>query len=310
MNNKYTKILSVLALLIVCVVLMGQKANQFYKSESMNTHFKNDLAIGGDLNVGNGTPSTTQNGEDVFVEGTFENDGGMDLDGAVDIDAAVDIDGGLTDIGTGTYARADGDNDLGVDGDLEVNGNAQFDGILDANSQVDIDATTITLDGGLTNIGGGSYATADGDNDLGVAGDFEVDGATDLDGALAVAGAATLASTLAVTGIHTLGPTSMPTATAVSLTSPTVTFSVAGKRFITLSSDANQTACVPTGGALNQILTIQSAASGSNTMQFDDGTSTVLGANITLTEAQYDYLTLICMHADGDVWAAISAHDN
>lgn len=52
----------------------------------------------------------------------------------------------------------------------------------------------LNIGGGLTDIGVGTYATADGDNDLGVAGDFEVDGATDLDGTLSVAGATTAAA--------------------------------------------------------------------------------------------------------------------
>jgi hypothetical protein len=44
----------------------------------------------------------------------------------------------------------------------------------------------------MVDIGAGSYATADGDNDLGVAGDLEVDGATDLDGVVSAAGDVTL----------------------------------------------------------------------------------------------------------------------
>jgi hypothetical protein len=58
----------------------------------------------------------------------------------------------------------------------------------------------LTIGGGLTDIGVGTYATADGDNDLGVAGDLEVDGATDLDGALAISGAVTGGSTATFAG--------------------------------------------------------------------------------------------------------------
>lgn len=46
----------------------------------------------------------------------------------------------------------------------------------------------VNLDGALVRVGGGSYATATGDGDLGVADALEVDGATRLDGALTVAG--------------------------------------------------------------------------------------------------------------------------
>lgn len=111
-----------------------------------------------------------------------------------------------------------------------------------------------------------------------------------------------------ITGVLTQGPLVL-TNSDVSLTSPTVTFSAANKSKMTLNSNANQTGIYPTGGALGQIVTIISGA-GSNTMRFDDATSMSLGANITLTEGQNDILTLICTSADGDEWAAVSAHDN
>ena len=99
------------------------------------------------------------------------------------------------------------------------------------------------------------------------------------------------------------------TASTVSLTSPTVTFSAAGKGLITLTSDANQTGALVTGGTLNQVITIISGA-GSNTIRFDDATSMAVGSNVTLTEAQYDVLTLICVSSYGDAWAAVSEHNN
>lgn len=42
-----------------------------------------DLSVTGDLKVGNGTPSVTQNGEDAYIEGTFEVDGAARFDGQV-----------------------------------------------------------------------------------------------------------------------------------------------------------------------------------------------------------------------------------
>lgn len=95
----------------------------------------------------------------------------------------------------------------------------------------------------------------------------------------------------------------------VALTSPTVTFSVVGKSFVELTSDANLTGIVPTGGELYQILVIKSGA-GSNTLRFDDGTSTTIGGDITLTEAQEDLLFLVCIDAQGDEWARIATGDN
>lgn len=64
------------------------------------------------------------------------------------------------------------------EGDLDVNGTSNLD-------DVDIDlSASMNIDGHLVDIGTGSYDTADGDNDLGVAGDLEVDGELELDGAL------------------------------------------------------------------------------------------------------------------------------
>lgn len=84
------------------------------------------------------------------------------------------------------------------------------------------------------------------------------------------------------------------TASSVSLTSPTVQFSVTGKYYITLNSDANQTAFRPTDGTTGQIIII-CAGSGSNTMQFDDNSATIsLGGNRVLTEGNFSTIALIC----------------
>ena len=52
----------------------------------------------GDLIVGNGTPSVTQNGEDAYIEGTLEVDGAVEFDGAIDIDSTITI--GTTAVNT------------------------------------------------------------------------------------------------------------------------------------------------------------------------------------------------------------------
>ena len=61
-----------------------------------------DLSIltPGDLIVGAGTPSVTQNGEDAYVTGTFEVDGASEFDGAIDIDSTITV--GTTAINTAT----------------------------------------------------------------------------------------------------------------------------------------------------------------------------------------------------------------
>lgn len=183
-----------------------------------------DLDITGDLRVGNGTPSVTQDGEDAYIEGQFEVDGEAQFDGAIDANSTVQVDGATTFgvDGTGVDVRfysdtagdsmlwdeseealtivgTDAQDALNVDdGNVDIADDLDVDGTTNLDD-VDIDLTaSLNIDGHMVDIGTGSYATADGDNDLGVAGDLEVDGATDLDGTLAVAGAATMASDVTV----------------------------------------------------------------------------------------------------------------
>jgi hypothetical protein len=135
---------------------------------------------------------------------------------------------------------------------------------------------------------------------------FTASGTNTLSGATTLSGAVTSTSTFQNTG------NSQPIGTialAASLTSPTVTFNAGNASVATLNSDANATGIYPTNGKVWQTVLIKSGA-GSNTMRFDDGTSMTLGGNITLTEGQNDILTLVCTSADGDEWAAVSAHDN
>lgn len=128
---------------------------------------------------------------------------------------------------------------------------------------------------------------------------------------------------LLVTGILTPG-TFAPAAsylqaftqTDVTLTSPTTTFNATGLYYITLTAASNValTGCYPTGGVLGQEIRIKSGT-GSGSTRFDDTATTLaLGANITLTGSQDDFLTLQCTQAQGtnsrSRWAAVSAHDN
>lgn len=102
--------------------------------------------------------------------------------------------------------------------------------------------------------------------------------------------------------------TTVLTASSVSLTSPTTTFSITGKNYITLTSDANQTGVRPTGGTTGQVVTIRSG-SGSNTMRFDDNATTLsLGGNITLTEGQDDVLSLVV--TGSGTYARLFSSDN
>ena len=95
----------------------------------------------------------------------------------------------------------------------------------------------------------------------------------------------------------------------VALTSPTVTFDVSGMVDVVLSSDANLTAVYPIGGVAGQVVSIRSAATGSNTIQLDDGAKTMIGSSVVLTESQQDSISLRCITAP-DVWIGIGAHQN
>lgn len=138
------------------------------------------------------------------------------------------------------------------------------------------------------------------------AGDFFsiTDGAVANSGTLAQSGAVTLTGDLTASGV-----VEVHTPTAVALTSPTTTFSVAADSWFTLTSDANLTGVYPTGGTLNQVIYV-CAGAGSNTIQFDDGTSMSIGANYVVTEAQNDVLGLRCLSADGDEWAKFCSGQN
>lgn len=50
----------------------------------------------GNLKVGNGSPTTSQNGEDAYVEGGFEVDGTARFDGAIDANSTADIAGNIS----------------------------------------------------------------------------------------------------------------------------------------------------------------------------------------------------------------------
>ena len=113
-------------------------------------------------------------------------------------------------------------------------------------------------------------------------------------------GTATLAGPTAISGALTQSQRILAN-TAVALTSPTTTFSVASAtERVTLTSTNSITGITITGAALGQVILIVAGTDGTNTMQFDDGTSYTLGGNRVLTEAAGSVLGLLCTSADGD----------
>lgn len=167
-------------------------AIDYWGTELASINTDGDLTLAGDLSLVDLTVSG-----DATVGDTLDVNGDIDLDGDgfdVDITAGASID---TDGATNLSASA-GDITIEAEtGSVTIKGDESDAAavFIDADQAVttglDINVGSVsgvTIDGGLTDIGGGTYATANGDNDLGVAGDLEVDGAADLDGSLTVAG--------------------------------------------------------------------------------------------------------------------------
>jgi hypothetical protein len=179
--------------------------------------------------------------------GEFEFQSGATLDiqsgATTDFSSGIDLDGALLDL------DADGDTSLQADTDdqidVEISGADDFqftantftvlagsslvnNGQLDQNDNIDQDGSAdevqlavtgyttqtsdlLQLDGGLTDVGGGTYEQVDGDDDLGIAGDLEVEGTADI-ASLELAGSAVSATAaeinevagIAVTAVYTI----------------------------------------------------------------------------------------------------------
>ena len=119
--------------------------------------------------------------------------------------SGLTIDGGPFSVdGTGAFNVNTASGDITVEaetGSVTVKGDEEAaDAIhLDANETItqgiDIDVGSVyglAIDGGLTDFGSGTYTTADGDNDVGIEGDLEVNGSADIDTDLDVDGTTNL----------------------------------------------------------------------------------------------------------------------
>jgi hypothetical protein len=110
----------------------------------------------GNLKVGNGTPSVTQNGEDAYIEGTFEADGAAEFDGAVDFDSTITV--GTTALTT-TTLTAMGRASFTVCGDATtVNNNTVYYG---PSQVLTSSATAASVVCDSTAVGNATEATAD-----------------------------------------------------------------------------------------------------------------------------------------------------
>ncbi|GAG14659.1 unnamed protein product, partial [marine sediment metagenome] len=126
--------------------------------------------ITGSFKVGNGAPDTAQDGEDAYVEGTFEVDGNSLFDSQVDINGnslIIDADGdstladstddlilltlgsatGTMSILTGNFKVGNGAEDVTLGGeDAYVEGTFEVDGTSLFDSNVDINGNSLIID--------------------------------------------------------------------------------------------------------------------------------------------------------------------
>ena len=117
----------------------------------------------------------------------------------VDIDtgttSGLTIDGGPFSVdGTGAFNVNTAAGDITIEaetgsviikGDEEVADAILLNAATTVTQGIDINVGSVygmSVDGGLTDFGSGTYATADGDNDVGIEGDLEVNTSIDLDG--------------------------------------------------------------------------------------------------------------------------------
>lgn len=94
---------------------------------------------------------------------------------------------------------------------------------------------------------------------------------------------------------------------AVSLTSPTSTFTATTKKNVTLTTDAAITTITITSAVIGQEIIIH-GTSDSNTAHFDDASSFTLNGDMTLGIG--DTLSLICTNAAGDEWRELGRSNN
>lgn len=162
---------------------------------------------GGLVNIGGGTCGTAAGDNDLCVAADLEVDNTLDVDGDIDLDgtgfdadvsSAISLDAGATS----NFNTSAGDVQLEAEtGSVWIKADEEVaDAIhLDANQTVtvgiDIDVGSVyglSIDGGLTDFGSGTYSQAAGDGDVGIQDALEVNGVAYLDGGAECNGTLTL----------------------------------------------------------------------------------------------------------------------
>ena len=177
------------------------------------------------------------------------------------------------------------DGNVDIEDDLDVNGTTNLD-------NVDIDlSASLNIDGHMLDVGTGSYTLADADNDVGIAGDLEVDDDVKVDGNLS---ALWYVVTKTVAIDLGAGFTITPTGTY-----QPVTVSGAG----TVTSDG--TTSIADGSTSGQVLIVINEDD--QDVVLTDGTNILAGGNITLTASADDSVVFLW---DGADWVVLAFHDN
>jgi len=280
---------------------------------------------GGLVDVGIGSAGTADGNDDLLVAGDLEVDDTIDCDGNIDLDG----DGFDVDITGGYSIDGDAASNVTVGGagiDLTLESEARSVVVkgdeavatavtLDANDAVTTGITIqvgsvggLNIGGGLTDIGAGSYSTADGDNDLGVAGDLEVDGELELDGALDADSTANIQGLLTLQAGLTSSDGDVVVADDLRVTAQTVITVTNGAAFTATGTyqgilSAEEVTPTLAAGAEGDLLVLINK--GSNTINLADSGTQKLSAAVAL--GPDDSLTL---WSDGTNWIETCRSDN
>jgi len=267
--------------------------------------------VTGNLVVGNGTPDLTQNGEDGYINGTFEVDGATRIDGTTEINGNVDADSisvagnsDLTTINNSSGAITVNDNvavagvadavQLAVTGYTTQTSNLVIVEQSDGDDRLTVSnagAVALTQDAGtdLVNvltgslkIGNGSPSVAQDGEDGYVEGQLEVDGEAQFDGAIDAN------STSGFAGNATFDAFQISTSQSITPTDGGVITPTAGIVLLTPAGEVTPTIAACTGGE-HLILYNQENQS----INLADSGNLIATGALVLT--QYDTLPLVCV---------------
>lgn len=141
-------------------------------------------------------------------------------------------------------------------------------------------------------------------NDFTVADDLNVTGDANITGDLSATGTLTANGSIQINDLLLLD------SDAVTLTSPTKSFSAAtyDGPVVVVTTSVSQTGCTVTGGTLGQIVILVGTSDSATTRWDDNGSTLALGGNITL--GVDDVLALQCTNAAGTNWQRLFSADN